>query len=150
MLILDFILSKTRNNCAHGLDWASADDAVLRYDTFLGDIVFRVAGCDLSTHWGWVPIIDFAASMRTLVRALESGSQHESFEFTESSARIDFTMDKPEVVCISSTYGKCKGRVLRSELSEATDVLVKKVLESLTEIQPALRENKTFRALLGA
>ncbi len=85
---------------------AAAKPIELRYDYFLGDIIFVVDGLDASARWGWVPILDFALCMDTIVDALAAGPRtDEQFEFTESSARITFRRVADSIE-ISTTYAE--------------------------------------------
>lgn len=90
MLQLDYVLSPAWN-ASSDVDLAAAEEWVLRYDYFLGDAIFMVYEMDLSARWGWVPVLDFAVALDTIVDALAAGDEAEElFEFTESDASISF------------------------------------------------------------
>lgn len=66
MIELDFEMQRMSE--ATVVDWTWANEALLRYDSFLGDIRFVVGDSDLSMNWGWVPVFDFALSLRFISR----------------------------------------------------------------------------------
>ena len=67
--------------------WETVPEWVLRYECFLGDVTFKIDNVDFSTHWGWVPVLDFALGLSSALDGLESGKSG-IFEFTESEAFI--------------------------------------------------------------
>ncbi|MFI0779688.1 hypothetical protein [Streptomyces sp. NPDC021212] len=81
-------------------DYRSADTHALRHDLFCGDVYLAdtVADRELSTAWGWVPVLDFAWALCDIVERLDRdprGSRsarriHEELDFTESADRMLF------------------------------------------------------------
>jgi len=81
-------------------DYRSADVHALRHDLFCGDVYLAdtVADRELSTAWGWVPVLDFAWALCDIVERLDRdprGSRsaraiHEELDFTESADRMLF------------------------------------------------------------
>ncbi|WP_052863611.1 hypothetical protein [Streptomyces niger] len=81
-------------------DYRTADTRALRHDLFCGDVYLADTNEDreLSTAWGWVPVLDFAWALCDIVEQLDRdphGSraarpQHAELDFTESSDRILF------------------------------------------------------------
>lgn len=99
MLWLDYTLSPDWN-ASTDVDLAVAQEWQLRYDCFLGDVIFIVYELDLSGRWGWVPVLDFALGLDAIIDALGAGDEvEELFEFTESGASISFrrTGDRVEI-----------------------------------------------------
>lgn len=140
MVTLDYVI--------HSAPPASADlrdvgESELHYDHFLGDIIFRVNDSDMSASWGWIPIIDFAACLNRIAEELQP-NQTESFEFTESEHRIDFTM-RGGTVEIHATYGGDPVQVTRDELRRSTREFLRRVLDDLTESNPSLAANAVIR-----
>src|SRR5437879_4736572 len=90
MIYLSYKLSDELNAKAPIVDWASADATELRYYVFLGDQIFLVNDADFSARWGWIPILDFAASLVLVAKALELGETHLQFDFTDSDELIYF------------------------------------------------------------
>ncbi|MFD7505298.1 hypothetical protein ACWC5C_07085 [Streptomyces sp. NPDC001700] len=81
-------------------DYRSADTRALRHDLFCGDVYVAdtVADRELSTAWGWVPVLDFAWALCDIVERLDRdprGSRshrriNEELDFTESADRMLF------------------------------------------------------------
>src|SRR6185312_15806511 len=81
-------------------DYRRADVHALRHDLFCGDVYLADTEADqeLSTAWGWVPVLDFAWALCDIVEALDRdprGSrtarpQHAELDFTESADRLRF------------------------------------------------------------
>ncbi|MGW0737637.1 hypothetical protein [Streptomyces sp. NPDC002851] len=81
-------------------DYRRADRQALRHDLFCGDVYLADTQKDreLSTAWGWVPVLDFAWALCDIVELLDRdplGSraarpQHAELDFTESSDRLLF------------------------------------------------------------
>lgn len=81
-------------------DYRRADRHALRHDLFCGDVYLADTQKDreLSTAWGWVPVLDFAWALCDIVERLDRdplGSraarpQHAELDFTESSDRLLF------------------------------------------------------------
>lgn len=144
MVTLDYKLSADWN--PHELDLRSADEMTLRYDAFPGDIVFRVDDADFSAQWGWVPILDFALALRTIVERLD-GHDRELFEFTESGATIAFRRDNGPIE-ISTSYAAAIARTPLFELSNAVDAFVERLAGALEEKHPELADNESFGELI--
>ncbi|MEU3300322.1 hypothetical protein ABZ729_10950 [Streptomyces sp. NPDC006678] len=81
-------------------DYRTADVHALRHDLFCGDVYLADTKADheVSTAWGWVPVLDFAWALCDIVEQLDRdplGSrsaqpQHAELDFTESSDRMLF------------------------------------------------------------
>ncbi|MFD8380667.1 hypothetical protein ACFV2X_19305 [Streptomyces sp. NPDC059679] len=81
-------------------DYRSADVHTLRHDLFCGDVYLADTEADreLSTAWGWVPVLDFAWALCDIVERLDRdplGSRsarpvHAELDFTESTDRLLF------------------------------------------------------------
>jgi hypothetical protein len=82
-------------------DYRGADVRALRHDLFCGDVYLADTEKDteLSTAWGWVPVLDFAWALCDVVEQLDRdprGSRsaqphYAELDFTESSDRMLFT-----------------------------------------------------------
>ncbi|MEC4015608.1 hypothetical protein [Streptomyces sp. H27-D2] len=76
-------------------DYRTTDVRTLRHDLFCGDVYIADTKADreLSTAWGWVPVLDFAWAMCDIVEQLDKDPrgnrshrpQHAELDFTESS-----------------------------------------------------------------
>jgi hypothetical protein len=85
------------------INLAIADESVLRYRTFLGDLILRVGEVDFSTRWGWIPLLDLAYCIKEMIGELLSGQPAAVFEFTESDAILRLVRHGQNVV-ISASY----------------------------------------------
>lgn len=129
----------------HDADLRHVDEIALHYDYFLGDVVFQLNGADLSTSWGWVPIIDFAVCLARIAKDLGTRS-FQRFEFTESEHRIDFTR-KDDIVDIAASYGGHHAQVGHLELHEGAQRLLQRVFDDVMTRNPSLTENRAMREM---
>ena len=147
MLELRFRLSSPTSQ-ASSADLSGANEGVLRYDVLLGDITLRAEGCDLSTNWGWIPLIDFAAC---LLQAKTELSRNEStkslIDFTESNSRIGFQRFG-SIVRIWASYRSCQADVPMQEFMTATDSFFQELQEFVRNTYPALLQNVEFHRIL--
>jgi hypothetical protein len=145
-IVLDYSLSPAGRTGAAGVDLRTADEAVLRYSCFPGDVVLVVGEADFSARWGWVPVLDFAMSLRTIAGALlDSGTQ--TFEFTESDAEIIFTRVGAAVE-ITANYASASSSVPYAELAVAAEGFLARVVRELVGDHPALAENPLIGCLV--
>ena len=151
MIIFDYQLSTARNARAEQESLASADamDAMaLRYDWLLGDVIIKVGSQDLSARWGWVPILDFAASLRRIGAELAQHDGADSeFEFTESDAKIQFR-GRGKNVLISATYAAGEGTVPLDEFFRAIGEFTERLVAEICREHPSLMQNEAFKRLL--
>src|SRR6202007_3088952 len=98
----------------------------LRYRVALGSLVFHLGDKDFSADWGWIALVDLAASFAEIIRKLEGGSPSETFEFTESDAWVRFQR-KGDKVLVSTSYGEGVAEIALHSASAA----VKSFLERL-------------------
>ncbi len=132
----------------HPADLTLADKAALRYDLLLGDIVFEVDGCDFSALWGWIPIIDFAASLRRISSEMTTSKRADAvFEFTESDATLQFQRTNNRVI-ISASYVPCRAEVPIAEFALAVAAFSRRLVDSIEQKYPSLLQNKELRSLL--
>jgi hypothetical protein len=140
-IVLDYSLSESWNRRASELDLQSADEATLRYRCFLGDIVFKVGDAAFSADWGWVPVLDFALSLRAIAASLlDEPSETQRFEFTESDAELVFEPDGP-LVKIEANYVSARAEVSHVDLSLATERFLARVVQDLERRHPSLAKN---------
>jgi hypothetical protein len=144
MIDLDYVL----HDDASSPDLIAADNVVLRYYAFLGDIVFRAGGCDFSTDWGWVPVVDFAASMMQVsVALLASDVSPSVFEFTESGATIVFS-PCGSTARVSASYVHCVADIDLAEFARCASEFSRGMYQRLTAERSDLRTNASLRSLL--
>ncbi|MCL7368898.1 MULTISPECIES: hypothetical protein [Streptomyces] len=99
MLDIGYALS-TRFPDPPQTDYRRADVHALRHDLFCGDVYLADTKADreLSTAWGWVPVLDFAWALCDIVEQIDrdpAGSraarpQRAELDFTESTDRLLF------------------------------------------------------------
>ena len=148
MVTLCYELSPEWNRDQPGLDLSLAGEVALRYDLFLGDVVFTIDGADLSARWGWVPVLDFALSLRFALRSLERDGTA-SLEFTESDERI-LIERSGDALRLTATYAPfAAATVARAELEEAADRFLERLVDDLCARHPELGVNPVFTALLA-
>jgi hypothetical protein len=79
-------------------DYRAADVRALRHDLFCGDVYLAEGGNELSTAWGWVPVLDFAWALCDITERLDQdplGSraarpQRAVLDFTQSTEALRF------------------------------------------------------------
>ncbi|MCQ4046384.1 hypothetical protein ACFOSC_19440 [Streptantibioticus rubrisoli] len=77
-------------------DYRTADVYTLRHDLFCGDVYLAEGDRELSTAWGWVPVLDFAWALCDITEQLDQdplGSraarpQRAELDFTQSTERL--------------------------------------------------------------
>lgn len=140
MIRLDVCIAVDR--LPSGFTWDSIPEWALRYECFLGDVQLEVGSADFSTDWGWVPVLDFALGIASLLDTLEPGGSS-CFEFTESEAWIQFAR-VGDVVRVTSSYS---GQVALADIVEfraAARDLARRVGERVGSKHPQLRRNHDF------
>jgi hypothetical protein len=141
---LDYRLNEDRET-----DWSSVTEEDLRYRVALGNLVFHVGDKDFSADWGWIPLVDLAASFAEIVRKLEGGSASETFEFTESDSWVRFER-KGEKVLVSTSYGDGVGEIALHAASEAVKSFGERLRTDLVSKHPQAAANAAVRKLLGS
>jgi hypothetical protein len=140
MIRLDYSLSPSWQ-VPVGIAAAEADEWALRYEYFLGDVIFMVFEVDMSAKWGWVPVLDFALSLDSIVDALAVGERAEGlFEFTESDAAISFRR-LADAVEIEASYVPGLATISYAHLELAAKAFLHRVLKDLTSDYPQLVSN---------
>jgi hypothetical protein len=129
----------TLSDDATDIDLRTAEVSSLRYHCFLGDIVLRIDDVDLSTHWGWVPVLDFAVALHAIAHGMDT-EPHRVFTFTESDATLEFDRDG-DVVNVQASYAPGIAEMPYAEFVEAADAFLRRVVCDLTSTHPELAEN---------
>jgi hypothetical protein len=142
---LDYILSSSWATQGRQVDLRTADEMTLRYDCFLGDVIFTADGADFSARWGWVPILDFALSLRSVVSALTCDDPA-TLDFTESDAALYFRR-AGATVGLSATWAPATARVPHADLLHAATEFLSRVLADLTGAHPELGDNDYIASL---
>lgn len=145
MIKLDYRLSSEWTSGAWTFDLATADETVLRYQALTGDQIFLVGETDFSAPWGWVPLLDFAASLVAIARRLTSERNGlSSYDFTESEAQIQFA-SRDGIITISSNYSEGTAVVSFDELQYATNSYASCLLRDALKLYPSLEKNESLK-----
>jgi hypothetical protein len=126
-------------------DLSDASEEDLRYSYLLGDIELRSGDIDLSAKWGWVPLLDFVASLITLLRRLPI-TREESFEFTESGSQLRFYLNDG-LVEIRTNYEPGIIRIPYDELMRRATDFAADTIRTLREMAPSLDRNPVFQRI---
>lgn len=141
MICLDYRLSSPWPGQIGAIDLSVASETTLRYDCFLGDVIFVVNGIDFSARWDWVPVLDFALALHAIAAALEDGGR-DTFEFTESDASIDFRREG-SWTSIEATYSAAGvARLPHTEFEDETARFLLRVVGDFVKADPRLAENE--------
>src|SRR5260370_37568077 len=100
---LDFRLAEPTTD-----SWSHADEEDFRYRVALGDLILEIGSKNFSTHWGWVPLIDLAASLRHIAKKLQHSGRTETFEFSESQSWRPSSRQGGQVI-ITASYTPGEG-----------------------------------------
>jgi hypothetical protein len=141
---LDFRLTEPTTSA---LSWSHADEEDFRYRVALGDLILQIGPKNLGTDWGWVPLIDLAASLRRIAKKLRHSGRTETFEFTESESWLRFSRHGDRVT-ITASYSPDEAEVKYSQFVHAVEKLSKQLRTELLQRNSALSENPVFQRLL--
>jgi hypothetical protein len=141
---LDFRLAEPTRSTDQ---WSQAEEEDFRYRVALGDLILEIGSTNFSTNWGWVPLIDLAASLRHIAKELERPERTETFEFTESESWLRFTRYGDHVI-VTASFVPGNARVEYSRFASAIEGLGKQLRKELLRRNPELSENAAFQRLL--
>ena len=141
---LDFRLAEPTTDTE---SWSNADEEDFRYRVALGDLILEIGSKNFSTHWGWVPLIDLAASLRHIAKKLQHSGRTETFEFTESESWLRFSRQGDQVI-VTASYSPGEGQIEYSRFVHAVKKLSKQLRDELLRRNSALSENPAFQRLL--
>jgi len=149
MIHLDYTLSPSWKRNWEDVNLAEATESDLLYRVLLGDISFKTDSNDFSAKWGWIPVIDFAASLRRIAGELAGRDGVENtFDFTESGAVLRFKR-AGDAILISASYAPDQACVPLTEFTAAVESFSRRVASELSQQFPPLRGNKSFQQLLS-
>jgi hypothetical protein len=148
MLFIDYKLGNQFRWPTDALAIATADEMDLRYSFFLGNIHFKYECNDFSANWEWIPILDFAASMKYICKELSLGKELMQFDFTESAAAMVFELFHDELR-ITTNYAEGRIVIPFKEFCEVIDLFWLKVVRECGEGFPALKQNNAFHKLFS-
>ncbi|MFG3254427.1 hypothetical protein [Streptomyces sp. NPDC048172] len=142
-------------------DYRTADVRTLRHDLFCGDVYLADTEADreLSTAWGWVPVLDFAWALCDIAEELDRdplgarspGPHRAELDFTESADRLRFTR-RFGWVDITADWTASDERPLsfsHSELRRETRDFLRDLLADLTDMHEGLDANPAVWDLMA-
>jgi len=144
-LVLGARIDPSWNRSSSGKDLSAASEEDLRYSYLLGDVELRSGDIDLSANWGWVPLLDFVASLIPLLRRLPTTGQ-ESFEFTESGSQLRFYL-MDDCVEIRTNYKSGIICIPYEELMRQASDFAVDTMRHLRDVAPSLDRNPVFRRI---
>ncbi|WP_327068326.1 hypothetical protein OG500_21645 [Kitasatospora sp. NBC_01250] len=138
-------------------DYRTADVRSLRHDLFCGDVYLADDEQELSTAWGWVPVLDFAWALCDIVERLDEdprGSraatiQRADLDFTQNTELLQFAR-RFGLVEVWATWLDEEPVVVRHATlrREARDFL-QDVLADLVDLHPELADNPHIWTVLA-
>jgi hypothetical protein len=136
-------------------DYRNADVRALRHDLFCGDIHLEAEGQDLSTAWGWVPVLDFAWALCDIAEQLDqdpagsraSALQTADLDFTESTELLRFARRFGWVQIQADWVDGPPATVRHVELRREARDFLQDLLADLTDLHPELARNPALWTL---
>ena len=142
-MYLDYRLSEDWDE--NSSDLATADETELRYYAATGDIIIRNDQTDLSARWGWIPLIDFALSLRKIAATLTIAEGSETFEFTESDATLRFDRHGHGMT-ITGSYAAGEITVSFTVFADQAKDFAQRLDAELVAKRPELKLNPVYEA----
>jgi hypothetical protein len=124
---------------SHVLKPETLDDVHLTWYCFQGDLVLKQGEIDLSTNWGWIPVLHIALAMTQIGHQLERSSK-ERYNFTESEAYLDFR-NKSGIVRITSSYAPGHIDIALDQFKSLANENLAKITGELFKRHPGLKQN---------
>jgi hypothetical protein len=130
-------------------DYRTASVQALRHDLFCGDVYLAQDELELSTAWGWVPVLDFAWALCDVVEQLDEdprGSRASALrtvdlDFTQNTELLRFARRFGHVE-VSATWLDEEPLVVRhQELRREARDFLQDVLADLVDLHPELGDN---------
>jgi hypothetical protein len=140
-------------------DYRTADVRTLRHDLFSGDVYLADTETDreLSTAWGWLPVLDFAWALCDTVELLDAdplgnrspGPQRAEIDFTESTELLRFErrFGWVDVTADWSADGEPPLSLSHSVLRREARDFLHDLLADLTDLHEDLDANPTVWTL---
>lgn len=140
-------------------DYRTADVRALRHDLFSGDIYLAdtTADRELSTAWGWVPVLDFAWALCDTVERLDRdplggrspGPHRAELDFTESADLLRFTrrFGWVEITADWSRETEAPLSFSHQELRRESRDFLHDLLADLTDMHDGLADNPALWTL---
>lgn len=140
-------------------DYRTADVRALRHDLFSGDVYIADTRTDreLSTAWGWLPVLDFAWALCDIVERLDTdprgsraaGPHRAEVDFTESTDRLRFER-RFGWVDVTADWAREDEPALtfqHAELRRESRDFLHDLIEDLTDMHEGLADNPVLWTL---
>jgi hypothetical protein len=133
-------------------DYRRADVHALRHDLFCGDVYLADTEADreLSTAWGWVPVLDFAWALCDIVEELDKvlpglRTPRAELDFTESTDRLRFSR-RGDWVELRADWVRDERPLIvdHGELRREARDFLQDLLADLVDLHDGLDHNLTF------
>lgn len=136
-------------------DYRGADVRTLRHDLFCGDVFIEgYGGLDLSTRWGWVPVLDFAWALCDLAERLDAVAPgigrgrpvRAELDFTESTDRLRLSRSGDWVELRADWRPETETRPLivdHAELRHEARDFLQDVLADFSDLHDGFADNPT-------
>jgi hypothetical protein len=132
-------------------DYRSVGTRALRHDLFCGDVYLEVDGRDLSTAWGWVPVLDFAWALCDIVEELDQDPagaraarlQTADLDFTESADLLRFSRRFNWVEVRADWTDAAPLTVRHPELRREARDFLQDLIADLSDLHDGFAENAT-------
>jgi hypothetical protein len=154
LVVVDFIIAPVDRVVSplwipgRNVDLAAVSEMDLRYEYFWSSIRFAIDGFDLGADWGNVPLLDFSASVKSLIESIGQSSRG-AIDFTENIVVVSFVRSG-ELVEVRSSNNSNIFVCGVGDLMAAFSVFLEKVAVSLLDAHPAIGNNEFFRKLTAA
>ena len=137
-------------------DYRTAGVQALRYDLFCGDVYLADTRTDreLSTAWGWVPVLDFAWALCDIVEQLDTdprgsraaGPYRAALDFTESTEclRFERRFGWVDITADWTPAGEPPLRFSHTELRREARDFLHDLLADLIDLHEDLGENPSI------
>jgi hypothetical protein len=127
-------------------DLSTVSETELRYYIATGDVILCDDQADLSTQWGWIPLVDFVVALREIAEALLVAEGSETFEFTESEATLQFERIGDQVA-IEASYAPGRITLPLCDFTNRVEELTSRLDRELLKKHPELGLNPEYQRL---
>jgi hypothetical protein len=131
----------------HGHDVGTAAKSDLLWSAFPGDVSVSVGAVEISTQFGWVPLLHFAASIIGITEKLSAAGSRAVYSFTEADEQLRFDRGR-ELIQISASFTPEVLSTSLPELSLAAREFVARLVDELSLHYPRLSRNPAVTDLL--
>lgn len=123
------------------IDQKEIDTSFLRYDFFIGDIMFNLNNQKIFIED--IPLFDFVLCLNTCLENFKQGAVDDSIELTESDEKIFFRRNS-EIIIICFSFSTYEFMVELSEFKTSVQKLAKKMVDDIENSIPAIQKNESY------